>query len=550
MDKQKTTPQKIILAFTILVFAVFLVFPMLIIVETSMIDNGTFTLEAYSNLFKENGLGEALKNSVLISSISALLTTVLAFIPAYAINYTNINKNVKKVFSTFIMFPMLLPTITYGFAMMYSYGNAGLITRIFGFRIFDIYGVAGLVMGYVIYTLPISFMLINNNMSYIDKKFMIVSRLLGDSSVKNFFVTVLRPLVSTLAISFIQSFTLSFTDYGIPAALAGNVELVSTKLYNAMLGSLPNFNSGSAISVIMLLPSVISILIIGWLNRYNIRYSKISKIELNKNKLRDTVFGVMTSILILIILSVFVVIFMVPFTTQWPYYLHFTFDTVIKVLSDNSLMKVYQNSLFVSISTALLGTLIVYGNALISARKNPFQKWGKLPDAVSLITNTIPGMVLGVGYMMAFKGTVLQNTFPILILCNVVHFYSSPYLMVKGSLEKLNSSWETTARLMGDSWMKTVLRIITPNVWPTLLEAFSYFFVNSMVTVSAIIFLAGTRTMIITAKIKELQHFAKFNEIFVLSILILLTNLLMKGIVKTLASAKNKKISKQKGKRL
>lgn len=56
--------------------------------------------------------------------------------------------------------------------------------------------------------------------------------------------------------------------------------------------------------------------------------------------------------------------------------------------------------------------------------------------------------------------------------------------------------------------------------------------------------------MIITAKIKELQHFAKFNEIFVLSILILLTNLLMKGIVKTLASAKNKKISKQKGKRL
>ena len=95
MDKQKTTPQKIILAFTILVFAVFLVFPMLIIVETSMIDNGTFTLEAYSNLFKENGLGEALKNSVLISSISALLTTVLAFIPAYAINYTNINNNVR-----------------------------------------------------------------------------------------------------------------------------------------------------------------------------------------------------------------------------------------------------------------------------------------------------------------------------------------------------------------------------------------------------------------------------------------------------------------------
>lgn len=85
---------------------------------------------------------------------------------------------------------------------------------------------------------------------------------------------------------------------------------------------------------------------------------------------------------------------------------------------------------------------------------------------------------------------------------------------------------------MGDSWIKTVLRIITPNAFSTILEVFEYFFVNAMVTVSAVIFLASTRTMIITAKIKELQHFANFNEIFVLSVLILVTNLVLKTIVR------------------
>ena len=80
--------------------------------------------------------------------------------------------------------------------------------------------------------------------------------------------------------------------------------------------------------------------------------------------------------------------------------------------------------------------------------------------------------------------------------------------MMKGGLEKLNASWETTARLMGDSWLKTVVRIITPNAFSTLVEVFSYYFVNAMVTVSAVIFIAGARTMVITAKIKELQHFA------------------------------------------
>ena len=131
---------------------------------------------------------------------------------------------------------------------------------------------------------------------------------------------------------------------------------------------------------------------------------------------------------------------------------------------------------------------------------------------------------------------MLHNSFAVIVLCNIVHFFSSPYLMMKGSLEKLNASWETTARLMGDSWLETVVRIITPNAVSTLLEAFQYFFVNAMVTVSAVIFLVSTRTMVITAKIKELQHFASFNEIFVLSILILLTNLLVKGTVKILTA--------------
>ena len=94
---------------------------------------------------------------------------------------------------------------------------------------------------------------------------------------------------------------------------------------------------------------------------------------------------------------------------------------------------------------------------------------------------------------------------------------------------------------MGDSWLKTVARIITPNAVSTLLEVFSYFFVNAMVTVSAVIFLASTRTMIITAKIKELQHFANFNEIFVLSVLILITNLAVKGLVRLFAAIRNKK---------
>ncbi len=542
MNQKKISMQHIILIFTFVLFVLFLFLPMLMILIKSFSSDGSITLEHYIKLFKQDGILKSFGNSVLASSFSGIITTVLAFIPAYAINYTNIKKGFKRCIAALVMLPMLLPTVTYGFAIIYSFGKQGMITRLLGGHFIDIYGIKGVIIGYVIYTLPISFMLINNTMGYVDKEFTVVSRIMGDSKLKNFWLTVITPLISTFAVSFIQSFTLSFTDYGIPAALAGNVDLLPIRLYNEMLGSIPDFNTGSAVSIIMLLPSGISIILITILNRYNIRYDKISEIELSDNRVRDYILGAASALIIVSVLSVFAVIFIVPFVDQWPYQMNLSMHHVKEILSDDTLMDVYSNSIFVSFATAVFGTVIVYGAALISARHSEIRHYGRFPDAVSLVTNTIPGMVLGVAYLLFFKGSFLHNTFAILIICNIVHYFSSPYLMMKSSLEKLNASWETTARLMGDSWIETVVRIITPNAISTLLEVFGYFFVNAMITISAVIFIAGTRTMIITSKIMELQHFANFNEIFVLSILVLITNLIVKGLIKLFA-----KLSKPKG---
>ncbi|MFI3227103.1 MAG: ABC transporter permease subunit [Clostridia bacterium] len=531
---------KIIFFAAITLFALFLLAPMLLILSKSFIGKDGFTLSFYSQIMTSGKLGEAFFNSVSVSALSAIVTTILAFWLAYTINYTNVHPKIKGGIKTLTVVPMLLPTITYGFAIIYSFGKQGLLTMIFGRQLFDIYSVHGLMLGYVIYTLPVSFLLINNTMGYIDKKFMIVSRAMGDSAFKNFTTTIIRPLLGTFAASFIQSFTLCFTDYGIPTSVGGNMNLVANLLYTQMLGSIPNFNTGSAVAISMLIPSIVSIALLTYIGKYNIRYNKISQIELTKNKFRDISCTIFSCGTLVCILSIFAVIFVVPFVEQWPYKIIPTLDNVRKIFADQAIINVYKNSLFVAILSAIVGTLLVYATALVSARNNKIKIFGRIIDAIALVSNTIPGMVIGVAYLLTFSGTPLQNTFGLIIISNVIHFFSSPYLIMKNSLEKLNSSWETTARLMGDSWLKTVIRIITPNATSSLLEVFSYYFVNSMVTVSAVIFIAGARTMVITAKIKELQHFANFNEIFVLSILILTTNLVAKGLFKLLSNKKIK----------
>ena len=517
-------------------FAGFLAVPMISVLIKSFTGNGeAASLSHYIEVLTGRGFLRALGNSFAISICSALLATVLAFILAYTIHYTNVGKRYKWLISKAAILPMLLPTITYGFAIIYSFGKQGLLTKLFGRQLFDIYGFNGLLLGYVVYTLPVAFTLINNAMGYIDKRFMIVSRLMGDSPLQTFRMTIVIPLLGTLATSFIQTFFLCFTDFGIPASVGGQYEVVASVLYAEMLGSIPNFGNGAVVALIMIIPSVVSITVLHILEKYNVRYNKISPIELKKGVKRDAVFAVLSGAVLVCALSMFIVMFVTPFIEEWPYRMNFTLEHVQAVFEDRQLYGVYVNSVMVALITALAGTLIAYGGALVTARSTVSGKLKKVIDSIALVTNTIPGMVIGLAYLFVFTGTPLQNTFPIIIICNIVHYFSTPYLMMKNSLSKMNASWETTAMLMGDNWLKTIVRVVTPNALSTLLEVFSYYFVNAMVTVSAVIFIAGTRTMVITTKIKELQYFNEFNEIFVLSLLILFTNLIARALFQKLA---------------
>lgn len=531
--------REIKMIFTVLLvfFAAFLAVPMIqVLMKSVMTDSGTgMTLANYTEVLTGKDFLHALGNSFVISACSAVLTTVLAFILAFTVHYTNVRKGYKNLITRAAVIPMLIPTITYGFAIIYTYGKQGLLTKIVGTQLFDIYGFNGLLIGYVIYTLPISFMLIHNTMGYIDKKFMIVSRLMGDSPFQTFKITILRPLLGTLATSFIQTFFLCFTDFGIPASVGGSYEVVASVLYTEMLGSVPDFGNGAVVALVMLVPSIVSITVLTILERYNVRYNKISQVELKKSPARDWILGIASGGILVSVLSVFVVIFVVPFVDEWPYRMSFTTEHLAEVFSDYTLSSVYTNSLLVALVTALIGTLMSYGAALVTARSTVNAKLKGVIESIALITNTIPGMVIGLAYLFCFSGTALQNTFAILIICNMVHFFSTPYLMMKNSLSKMNASWETTAMLMGDNWAKTIVRVVTPNAMATLIEVFSYYFVNAMVTVSAVIFLAGTRTMVITTKIKELQYFNKYNEIFILSLLILFTNVVAKFVFQKLA---------------
>jgi len=527
MCKKKPEANIIFIAIT-LFFVAFLFAPLLTLLANSVKTGQGLGFTNYIAVICDKDILIAIRNSVQVSIAAAMITTVVAFILAYAVNCTKIWWPLKTIIRVGIYVPMLLPTITYGFAIIYSFGKQGLLTKFFDRELFQIYGFNGLLIGYVIYTLPSAFLLLNNSFGYIDKKFIIVSTLMGDGVFRNFTNTILRPLIGTLGGTFVLAFILSFTDFGIPASVGGTYSVIATQLYQVMLGSIPNFNSGSVIAILMLIPAIFGILLLNYLEKFNFHYDTFTLTELPNNRVRDISFACLSISTVVAVTSIFVVMFIAPFAKNFPYDMSFTTQFFQDALFSRMIVDVYENSIFVAVISALLGTLISYSAAIINVRTTLSRRWKIGVDIFSMITNTVPGMVLGLAYLLLFNGSDLKGTFSIIIICNVVHFFTTPYLMAKNSLSKLNAAWETTGELMGDTWTQTIIRVIIPNSIHTIVEMFGYYFINAMVTISGIIFLVTARTSVVTSKIKELQHFANFNEIFVLSIVIFVTNISIK----------------------
>ncbi|MDM8087580.1 ABC transporter permease subunit [Parasutterella secunda] len=528
---------KVLYILITLTLAAILLYPLgCVLFQSVLTKEGGIGLTNYTSLLSQSSFWTALANSFTVSGISAAIATLMAFFCAYGLHFTRIRPGVKKVIQIIVLLPLFLPSITYGFAVIYSFGRLGLISQLIAPPPFSIYGFWGLLIADVIYTLPPAFLILYNAFFYVDRNFITVSKLMGDGPWQTFYMTAIRPVVGSLLSAFILSFFLSFTDFGIPVSIAGEYEVIATQLYTTMMGAIPNFGEGAVIAMAMLVPSVASVVMLRWVDRFNFRYNKISKAEVSTNAFRDALYLLYYVLISLALLSVFVVMFVVPFVKQWPYQPYFTLDVITRIVSDSSIWQVYEHSIGVALVSAAVGTIFCYAAALVKARSQ-LPSWCQTTmDSFAMITNTVPGMVLGIGFLFAMSGTPLANTFTILVLANLVHFFTTPYMMATSALSKMNAGWETTGALMGDSWIKTVSRVIVPNSLPTLLQMFQYFFVSAMVTISAVVFLTGARTMLLTTKIKELQYFEKFEEIFVLSLLVFLTNVAAKLIFDALTS--------------
>ena len=216
------------------------------------------------------------------------------------------------------------------------------------------------------------------------------------------------------------------------------------------------------------------------------------------------------------------------FTKKYPLDPSFTFQNVQDTLRIHG-GRYLLNSLVIALLVAAFGTALAFITAYLTARmKSPLSHF---LHGSAISTMAIPGIVLGLSYVLSFKGSFWYGTIWLLVMVNMVHFISSPYLMMYHALSKISSHLEGVGSVLGVSRGRIMLDVLFPSCKDTLLEMFSYFFVNCMMTISAVSFLATTANKPIALMINQFEAQMQLECAAVVSLMILLVNLLLKGMI-------------------
>lgn len=570
MEKTKDEVIREILTWFILIFLIVaIVFPLGLLLTKSFENNsGEFIgLSNFKEYFSNKNLLISLKNTFTISIASSVISLVLAFIYAYGVQRTTIR--FKNIFKYIALMPLFAPTMMHGISLVYLFGRKGAVTTGFFDKLpqfaFDInlYGATGIIIAEVLYIFPQIFLVLNIALSTTDYRLYEAADMLGTSNFRKFFTITLPNMKYGMISSFIIAFILSFTDFGAPKVVGGNFSVLATDVYIKVVGQ-NNMSMGAVVSIILLIPSVAAFFIDQKIQKKQgvVLNAKSIPYTAKENKARNIFFYIYTILICLFIISIFVTIFVSAFSKLWPYDLSFSLNN-FKFYDYNGGIEIFfKNSFILAVLSGIFGTFMTFMSAYLIEKKEKKTLKDKVIYFLSLVPLALPGMVIGISYIFFFNKSYftipflnisimnpfnsLYKTIWIMVLANVIHFYSISFLTANTALKKLDKEFERVSLSMGIPWYKTFTNVTFPMCLESILEIFFYYFVNSMVTISALVFLYTSSLNLLSIAVINLDDTGEIAKASAMSIVILLTNIIIKIIYQIILKFLQKRKNKMK----
>ncbi|MBI1384668.1 MAG: putative 2-aminoethylphosphonate ABC transporter permease subunit [Rhizobiales bacterium] len=483
-------------------------------------------LDNYVAYFTNPALFGSIGNSVQIAVVSTIITLLMAFGFAYAINRTCVP--FKGAFKLIAMMPILVPSLLPGIALVYMFGTQGYLTPLLMGN--SIYGPIGIVIGSVFFTFPHAYIIISTALSIADQRQYEAAESLRASSWRTFWtVTIPGARYGLISAGFV-TFTLVITDFGLPKVIGGQYNVLAVDIYKQVIGQ-QNFEMGAVVSLILLIPAVLAFAVDRIVTRRQVSLLSARSVPFQPrpDPGKDGLWLVWCLLVALFIVGIIATCQAAALIRFWPYDLSMTLANYDFNKMDGGGWAAYWNSLRMALYTAVIGTVIVFTGAYMVEKIDGFRTGRNLFQFLAMLPMAIPGMVLGLAYIFFFNDPAnpahfLYGTMAILVISTVTHFYTVGHLTAMTALKQIDAEFEPVASSLRQPFWRLFGRVTVPVCLPSILDISIYMFVNAMTTVSAVVFLYSTKTALASVAVLNMDDAGTIAPAAAMGMMIFYTN--------------------------
>ena len=490
-------------------FAVFIIFPLFLVLKKSMIDTqtGEFTFTYISKFFERKFYWVTLMNSFKVTVVSTFLSVAIGLPIAYLMRRVKVKGS--KIIEILIIISYISPPFIGAYAWIQLLGRSGVITSFFnntlGLEFEGIYGFSGIVLVLTLQSFPLIYIYISGALKNLDNSLNEAAESLGYSNIQRFFKIIIPLIIPTILASSLLVFMRVIADFGTPMLIGEGYRTIPVLIYTQFMSEVGGDDGfAAALCAIFIVVTLVLFLIQRMVARhYSYSMSALKPMITEKSTGMKNILshGFVYLTVLLAILPQLVVIFTSFLKTEGGqvYTGGFSFDNYKNILFGKNLsviLNTYKMGLMAIIIIIVFGILIAY---LTVRKRNVITS---ILDTISMFPFIIPGSVLGIAFLFAFSDKPLAWSGTALIMVMSFAIRRMPYTIRSSTaiIGQISPSIEEAAISLGASETKTFVKVMVPMMMPGVMAGaiMSWITVISELSSSIILYTNNTQTLTVS----------------------------------------------------
>ena len=497
---------------------------------------GHLSLQNFNALFQDARFYQAVGNTLLAGAGATVLSCLLGFALAWIVSRTDLPG--RQWFEILNLVPFFLSPYVGAVSWIYlAAPNSGMLQTWLGalgisLDFIRIYSIGGVIWVLALFYTPYVYLFVIAPMRQMDAALEDAARVHGASfwyTLRHVTVPLLMPsLLSGALVVFVTSAGL----FDVPLALAATrgIRTMPTEIFQSVQYP-SDFGRAAAFGVVVMTATIaLAILQRQYLGRR--RFETVSGKGYRPRLIRLRWRGRVAALALELVyigggvLLPTLAMMMVAFSAIWTGRLNpaaltlRNFDYVI--FGYKLTQQAILNSLFLALVGATMGVMLALLQAYYLNRGNA--KRSALVDAVLSLPLGIPGIILGLGFLIIAIRTPLYSTLTIILVAYIARFFPFATRTVSGMLLAINPELEQSARASGASWLQCMRFVLMPLLLPAIIAAWLMLFVIFIRELGATILLyaQGTETISVALVLLSEHSSASMAALAVIQIVLLL----------------------------